>query len=282
MKALVIEPELLQGYDRLISLFNNPEGREKLVALMDGLISEISKKYPEDLERKAPPLYYAGYAHFLNLDFEECIADLSAAVESNKDYRTGATYYIARAHFALNEYDKAARDFFRIMASDPQGFEYFLRNDPAWQTVIMALSFLSNHAYEAGNLTMARDLIAGLLLVANNSPDFFNNYAFLCRETGKYEEAYEAYREALSLSPDDPSILNDTALILQYHLNRDLDYAKELYLRAVEQSRRIIEDEQASKDEKAAARTALRDAMTNLKKMDRKNKRRRPRTEDRG
>jgi tetratricopeptide (TPR) repeat protein len=265
MKALVLDPELLQGYNKLIALFGNTEGREKLVSLLKDLLAAITEKFPGDEERKATPFYYAGFAHFLNFDYEASIEAYSASLKSNAAYRTGATYYIARSRFALNEYENAARDFFRILSSDPEGFQFYLTNDPAKENVCIALSFLSNHCYEKGNMSMARDLLAGVLMVENGNPVYYNNYAFLCRETNKYEDAYEAYREALSLDPNNPSILNDTALILHYHLHRDLKYAEELYGRAIDEANRILEDETANGSTKDDARTALRDAQNNLR-----------------
>lgn len=275
MNALVLDPELLQGYNSLLRLFGDAEGREKLVSLLEKLLVEIEKKYPNDLTRKATTSYYAGYAHFLNFDYEASIKAYTAALEGNEEYKIGATYYLGRCHFALNDYKKASRDFFRIMAADPDAFVYYLSNDPNWLEVCSALSFLSNFSYEANNLEMARDLIGGILTVVKNNSNYYNNYAFLCRETGEYELAYEAYQECLTLEPSNPSALNDTALILQYHLHRDLDYAEELYNRAIVEAGKIIDDASSSAAAKDDARTALRDAKTNLRKMDRDSKRKR-------
>jgi len=275
MNALVLDPELLQGYNSLLRLFGDAEGREKLVALLEKLLVEIEKKYPNDLTRKATTSYYAGYAHFLNFDYEASITAYTAALEGNEEYRIGATYYLGRCRFALNEYKKASRDFFRIMAADPDAFIYYLSNDPSWMEVCSALSYLSNFSYEANNLKMARDLIGGILMVVKNNSTYYNNYAFLCRETGEYELAYGAYQECLTLEPSNPAILNDTALILQYHLHRDLDYAKELYNRAIVEAGKIINDDSSNAAAKDDARIALRDATTNLKKMGRDSKRER-------
>jgi tetratricopeptide (TPR) repeat protein len=274
MKALVLDPELLSGYDRLISLLGNAEGREKLVALLGTLIKNIAKRFPGDRKRQATPFYYTGFAHFLNFDWKASIDAYKLALKANPEYRTGATYYIARARFALNDFDKSARDFFRVIMSDPDGFAYFLSNDSRREDVCTALSYLSNHCYEAGSLAMARDLISGILLVRKSDSNTYNNYAFLCRETGAYEDSYAAYSEALSLEPDNPSTLNDTALILQYHLRRDLDYARELYGRAVKEARRVLQDETATTSDKDNARIALRDASDNLRKMGRGEKKR--------
>jgi len=267
MKALVLDPELLQGYNRLIMLLGNAEGREKLVSLLETLVEEIENRFPGDNMRKATPYYYAGFAYFLNFEYEASIEAYTASFKCNQDFTTGAVYHIARSHFALNDHEEAARDFFRIINSDPDGFSYFLTNDRDWQNVCVALAFLSNHSYDKGSLHMARDLIGGILLVQKNSPIYYNNFAFLCRETSMYEEAYAAYREALSLEPNNPRTLNDTALILHYHLHRELDYARELYKRAIEEAQAILQSDESSQSVKEDARVALQDATTNLRRL---------------
>jgi tetratricopeptide (TPR) repeat protein len=119
-------------------------------------------------------------------------------------------------------------------------------DDPTADTV--ALSRAVGPLLDRWKRSEARDLLEVLCDADPEDADLWNNYAFLCRETagsyrsaGKrfdpavlYERAYAAYERALAIDDTSPRLLNDTALILQYHLHRDLDRARELYERAVE------------------------------------------------
>ncbi len=263
-KALVLDPELLHGYDRLIVFLGDTEHRAELVAVLEKIIADIRKKYPGDKSKRSTPLYYCGYALFLNHDHEAAIKAYTASYGARSDYTGGALYYIARSWYALNDFRKAARSFKELFKEAPEDFQFYLSADSERESVIATISFLSNHIYNDGDQKGARDLLEGLLLVKKDSAVHFNNYAFLCRETRKYEDAYAAYSKAVELDPQNPRYLNDTALILHYHLRRDLDRAKVLYERAIKEARKIVNDAKAGTREKDDAREALRDATNNL------------------
>ncbi|MFT7462730.1 MAG: tetratricopeptide (TPR) repeat protein [Pseudohongiellaceae bacterium] len=112
----------------------------------------------------------------------------------------------------------------------------------------------------------ARDLLQVLGLADPADADFWNNLAFLCRETGKYEQSYVAYEKAVSLDDTSPRLLNDTALILQYHLHRNLDRARFLYERAVTLAEAAL-DEKPSTDIARELRSARTDARNNLSRL---------------
>ena len=123
---------------------------------------------------------------------------------------------------------------------------------------------LADKMFRQNDLAAARDLFRLSAEILVTSADDWNNYAFFCRETRKYEESYAAYQHAIEIDPTNPCYLNDTALILHYHLHRDLEYAAELYGRAIEEANRVLADEKADSFVRQAAQTALRDASNNL------------------
>ena len=60
-----------------------------------------------------------------------------------------------------------------------------------------------------------RAFAARLCVAVPEDADNWNNYGFFARESGRYEESYQAYRRSMSLAPDNARIINDTALILE-------------------------------------------------------------------
>jgi tetratricopeptide (TPR) repeat protein len=48
-----------------------------------------------------------------------------------------------------------------------------------------------------------------------------------------YGRSFEAYRRALELTPEDPQVINDTALMLHYHLDGDVAEVEATYRRAL-------------------------------------------------
>ena len=121
-------------------------------------------------------------------------------------------------------------------------------------------------------LPRARALHATLTRAVRDSALLWNNHALLCRDTGRYEEAYDAYRRALELTGPDPRLLNDTALVLHYHLMGDdpekREAAERMYEEAIALAVSALESGELRDD---AARDdlelALRDARDNLAKL---------------
>lgn len=130
-------------------------------------------------------------------------------------------------------------------------------------------------------------LIAEMLAeAAPDEPRHWNNLGLFLRDEGErleleaskedapapdpalladlYQRAFVAYARALELSPDDPQLLNDTALMLHYHLKRDLDRARSMYERAIELARERLAAPDLPAGDRERFETALQDANTNL------------------
>ena len=109
-----------------------------------------------------------------------------------------------------------------------------------------------------------RAFAAKLCLVEPERAENWNNYGFFARDAKRYEESNRAYRRAIQLEPDNARYLNDGALILLYHLDRDYDQAR-VWL---EKSRKLAEaginDEKRRTDARNGDRETLGDAYSNL------------------
>ena len=283
-EALLRNPELLQGYNRLIAIFNlkNTGGKgekqegeaaeEKdtpeasLAHYLDTLASEIKERYPGDKAKQATVLYYLGFARFLEADYEKAAEAYAASAALNPSYATGAAYYRFRARYELGDHDRAAALFLDTARRDPDGLAYFMQNDREFTSkVYPALNYLAYHLVQKGRLADARDLNKAVLNVVKGDASLWNNYAFLCRESKQYEEAYAAYRKAIELDPENPSLLNDTAVILHYYLHRDLDEAEKLCREAAEKAKAGIDGGKLNQAQLEEYKIALRDSTNNLR-----------------
>lgn len=210
--------------------------------------------------------WYAGLAAFAKEKWRGARDHMRASHRFNENY-LNALYYSGLASFQLGEQDAALRDFAAFAGKAPRDLAAAIdASGRARKGYLGILSSLADRAHQQGDLAASRDLNHALALALDDA-DHWNNFAFLCRETGRYEDAYEAYLSALDRSPKDPALLNDCALILQYHLKRDLDQARKLYRAAIQSARTLLGDPEASAGAKASARQALRDARSNLQKL---------------
>ena len=77
-----------------------------------------------------------------------------------------------------------------------------------------------------------------------------------------YRRAFRAYARAIELVPDDPQLLNDTAVLLHYHLD-EYDTALTMYARSIELAEKILADPALPPVERERFETSLDDAKKN-------------------
>ncbi len=118
------------------------------------------------------------------------------------------------------------------------------------------------------------DPLHGIILLryaTNAAPtngDAWNNLALYYRDTNQAERSRAAYHKALELSPNDPQLMNDYAVIYHYYLQSDDDKARDLYTRAIARAQEMLKSGSVPKSDVERIKTALRDAQNNLKKLD--------------
>jgi tetratricopeptide (TPR) repeat protein len=141
--------------------------------------------------------------------------------------------------------------------------------DPTNKNAVEGLSWVAQRLYESGEMDKAREISRQLTMLVPDRADLWNNYGLVCRDSGQFEESFRAYRRAMALAPDDPRVVNDTALILLYHLHRDLDLCERWLVRAVDLARDAMEKAKADEDEGTLneQRGVFGDACSNLAKL---------------
>lgn len=167
-----------------------------------------------------------------------------------------------------------------LIERDSDGLLAGLRNAEDPTSDIVALSWAVAPLLNRRSQAEARDLLLVLARADPQDADFWNNLAFLCRETAgsfrnaegqrdataMYEQSYAAYERAVAIDDSSPRLLNDTALILQYHLHRNLDRARFLYERAIALAEAGLDDTVDSATAREL-RSARIDARNNLSKL---------------
>lgn len=150
---------------------------------------------------------------------------------------------------------------------NPRRFADMIRDDG---DTIAVLVGLAAKEYEAGHIPASRDLNQ-VIAYARNTADDWNNWAFLCRETRAFADSLLGYERALAVEPDSPQLLNDCAVILQYHLSNpdNLARAREMYERAIGLAEKQLAAGGLSPAKEQLVATALRDAKNNLAAMGR-------------
>ncbi len=266
-KSLLADPTLTDSYDQLERLLStSSDERKRLVVLLDDVVAAAARHAKGDARTYARAVahYRRGVAHAQARDAKGLDRDLAQAAKLWPPFASACEFERVRGLYRDNAYPKASRVLLKMERSDFPALLSTIAGQKNPSDAVAMIRGLADKSFRIGDLEAARDLFKITAEVLVDSADDWNNYAFFARDTGAYEESYRAYERALELDPSNPSLLNDTALILHYHLLRDLDRAEELYALAIEEGERLLEDDTVDQNAKNAAKIAVRDATNNL------------------
>ena len=166
--------------------------------------------------------------------------------------RSRARGRAARGWAALGEGELAgSRDaFLDVLATDP---DLCVEPDGLGRSVVDGLGLLGARHEQAAQYTEGAELCQAVLAVQPEDGEWWNNLAYFLRQRGAQEAAgfvevegdadqvaqatfrgsWEAYLRAVEYAPQDVRIINDCALMQVYHLQDELDRARQLLERAL-------------------------------------------------
>lgn len=250
--ALAQQPESTFLLDQLVE---TAAAQEQLVAAVEALADRSD----------APAQWYRGKARFLNSQQEWrngkpaealqtldlAIADFEAAKQLEASYATSCDEWLAyclgcRGVIRLGQDDsgRAAKDFLAAAKRAPTALANDLGNG---YTIKRGILTLGGRFMSANDLGRAEALFRRATEAAPEDPDFANNHGLFARDHGvgleqsgkeqeaaaMFEASYASYTRAAELQPENVRFINDRALLLIYHLHRDLDQAHELLQQAI-------------------------------------------------
>ncbi len=194
-------------------------------------------------------------------NWDEARKDYLASIQASRSaarlrttYAASAQQYIVRALSGLGyvararkDPEKAAEWFLKALAENPalKDTRDALMETPARGILYVTDDLRSTNQPE--KVLKAVMIYKKALEYVPNESTWGNNMGLFARDLGtffwgrgKKDEAKKlfelslwGYEKALAVEPNNPRLLNDTALILVYHLKRDLDRAEKLLKRAI-------------------------------------------------
>ncbi len=155
-------------------------------------------------ERSSSLLWEAGRMAFLAGKDEVCRTHMRKVLVYHPEW-THALFYLGLVEWRQGRPEEATAAFVKIASRRAEDLAEALgKSGEAGTGYAGWISQLASLAAKRGDLASSRDLNHALALF-RDTPDDWNNYAFLCRETGRFEESWEAYEAALDLAPSDPN-----------------------------------------------------------------------------
>ena len=215
--------------------------------------------------------WYTGYAHRLVGDaavrqrefaaarasYRRCMDWMRTARVLEPTFEQSATLTTVQAlvstawcHLGEMDVDSAWALLFGLIDEHPELLE---EKDGLGRTAMDGLSVLGADLADRYDFARAAEVSRRVLSILPEDGGWWNNLGFLLREYGTQieegliadlvapeeqaervlRESWNAYLRAIELIPDDPRLINDTALIQVYHLADELELAEELLHRAI-------------------------------------------------
>ncbi|MBK7875786.1 MAG: tetratricopeptide repeat protein [Planctomycetes bacterium] len=278
-KGVGLDPTLA-NYPQLLSSL----GAEKLLAALDVAEADLVKLWGAENQADATLLWWLGWSRLQQKQYEPAEQAFTRAVAKFEGY-VNSWFYVAVCRFSRQDLGGAVEAIQKHQKLNAADLTATIQQNLAFN-----LPMLDALVGFCAEKNPPRNLDAGLLSEAQAAakPDdvrYWNNAGLFYRDAGEplgrskdeekkkqamalWEKAYSCYSQALDLAKDDPAILNDTAVMLHYYLDRDLDKAKVMYQRSNQRAKELLEKGGLKPEQKDLYEVALRDSGNNLKKLE--------------
>lgn len=277
-RAMALDPTLVNFTQVLEVLGEEPF----LAALEDGeqgFVATWGKDNPAD----ATLLWWLGWARLKQKQYKEAEQAYALCVEKYPQY-ANSWFYIGVCRYSTRDQKGAVEALLHLLDAKSEEMTAALQQNPTFHMAV--LDSLIGFCEENSRKLDAARLSESQAIARPDEPRYWNNTGYFYRDAGAqaaqsadeerrktardlWERAYEAYSRALELSPDDPSILNDTAVMLHYYLDRDTERAKEMYKKSNAKAQEQLARKDLSAETRQLYEIALRDSKNNLAKLER-------------
>lgn len=278
-RAIGNDPTLV-NYSQLVAAL----GPEPMLAALEAGEKAFVANWGAENPADAGLLWWLGWSRLQQKLFVEAEQAFAASVKKFPAY-VNCWLYIARCRYSTKDYGGAVDALVKHFQLDARDLGATLTQDFAFNLPMLDYLVGFCATQKPPRTEHAAILSEAQAIAKPDDVRYWNNAGLFYRDAGEplvrstdeakkaraadlFEKAYDAYSMALSLAPEDPAILNDTAVMLHYYLDRETDRAKEMYTRANARATELLKKPDLSKDDRELYQTALRDSANNLAKLE--------------
>jgi tetratricopeptide (TPR) repeat protein len=271
LDALVADPDGEIDHEALGEALDWP-AREALYRQALERYGKVTTAAGRSAAKAATLRFYIGRSQFQQQQWQAC-RDTMTQVLAENPAADNAHWFLFLSAYRLDDHDGAERHAATYAATDALGFANTVRDLGGDQRgeVGAIVRYLADRAWQQKRVEPSRDL-NHVTAFLHDTADAWNNHAFLCRETGRFEAAAKSYEHALQREPESPQLWNDAGVVLHYHLASpaNLVKAKEHYERALQFADKVLGDPRVVGEARERAAKAKSDATANLAELAKK------------
>jgi len=235
--------------------------------VLESAAAAAQREAPGSDPRPAYAIMCVGQCKLIDRDLEEATNSFKKALRLDPGLTVQCSLGLAEADFRTQHFDESAAAYRGAFRADRDAATLLVRQIGQGETLSASVQYLARQAVGKGNKDDARELLEIAASFEPENASVWNDYAFLCRESGHAQESWVAYQKVIELAPENPRYLNDAALILQDYLKKDSARARGLYERAIAAADAILSDATRPQVTRDAAADAKRDATANLARL---------------
>ena len=261
-------PETAHGKQTELRTFNRAlEGGAR------GFVAELG----EDDPRGVSLYWWLGYSRLELGDYEGAEEAFATALAKDPE-AANAWFYTAMARYLRQDHAGAVAALRAGWEVNPTALVDEMKLDPA--NYVARLEVLTGWAYGEERLTDCALLAEICAETALKEERHWHNLGIFLREEARRQKegeapdeealaelgqrSLEAHMRALALAPEDPQVVNDTAVVMHYYVEQDLPLALKMYEQAIELANRRLAEEELAESERARFEAARDDAAKNL------------------
>ena len=152
-----------------------------------------------------------------------------AIVDRQDDPNFDTLYRLAKRYSIERQFQASSRALEMMVSLSAREITTRLRAEEDKRGIATELAWSIDPFVQRQDRATARSILKAIVAADPGSPDVLHNYAVMCEETSRFEDALTAYEKLVEIQGDNPRNYNDLGALLHHALNRDLDRAKELY-----------------------------------------------------
>lgn len=192
----------------------------------------------------------------------------AAIVERNPDASFDTLYRLAVRYSYERRFTASGRALETMVGLSAREITSRLLREEDLDGVATELAWSIDPYVNASDLATARTILSAIVAAEPTNPVIWDNYAVMCQQTARFDDAVAAYERLLSFGYTDPRVYNDLGAVLQFDLERDLARARELYQTCIDRAQAELSAEGLAPDRREHLTLAISTAQDNLRGTD--------------